>query len=139
MNSFLSVLTNYAPIMLLQAWELSGDAYSKNPGDKPWISEMYGYSFACATADVWHTCPKGMMLYPGYEVTGMWILISFFSQWSMQNLMAASPFSLYLLFAEEPYVLHYGLLWNVADSDYQFDKHWYYGFDPFKCPPWNLR
>jgi hypothetical protein len=91
------------------AWELSGDAYSKKPGDKPWISEMYGYSFACATADVWHTCPKGMMLYPGYEVT------------------------------EEPHVLHYGLLWSVADSDYQFDKHWHYGFDPLKCPPWNLR
>jgi hypothetical protein len=36
------------------AWKLSGDAYATKPGDKPWISEMYGYSFACAKADVWH-------------------------------------------------------------------------------------
>ena len=36
-----------------------------------------------------------------------------------------------------PHVLHYGLLWTVGD-DYAFDKHWYYDFDPFLCPPWNL-
>ena len=54
----------------LQAWELSGDAYSKNPGDKPWISEMYGYSYACAKADVWHVCHHSAMLYPGYDALG---------------------------------------------------------------------
>lgn len=36
------------------AWTLSGDSYTKNPGDKPWIAEMYGYSYAAAKADVWH-------------------------------------------------------------------------------------
>ncbi|GAB4816143.1 hypothetical protein N2152v2_003189 [Parachlorella kessleri] len=88
------------------AWELSGDAYSTHPGDKPWISEMYGYSFGAAKADVWHTCHHTAMLYPGYEAS------------------------------EPPKVLHYGLLYEVKGSDYKFDKHWHYGFDPTQCPPW---
>lgn len=53
--------------VVVQAWELTGDAYSKKPGDKPWISEMYGYSYACSKSDVWHTTPTGAMLYPGYD------------------------------------------------------------------------
>ena len=36
------------------AWTLSGDVFTKQPGDKPWIAEMYGYSYAAAKADVWH-------------------------------------------------------------------------------------
>lgn len=36
------------------AWTLSGDVFTKNPGDKPWIAEMYGYSYGAAKADVWH-------------------------------------------------------------------------------------
>lgn len=93
------------------AWKLTGDQYSKTPGDKPWISEMYGYSFACAKADVWHKTPEGMMLYPGYDASLL------------------------------PYVLHYGLLWNIEQDGnkvYEFDKHWFYAFDPFICPPWDL-
>ena len=35
-------------------------------------------------------------------------------------------------------VLHYGLLWDVVGTNYTFDKHWHYDFDPFKCPPWTL-
>lgn len=90
------------------AWELSGDAYSTHKGDKPWISEMYGYSFGAAKAGVWHVTDNNAMLYPGYDVL------------------------------EEPMVLHYGLLWNVEGTDYSFDKHWHYGFDPLACPPWDL-
>ena len=30
------------PGLGLQAWELTGDAYSTHKGDRPWISEMYG-------------------------------------------------------------------------------------------------
>lgn len=90
------------------AWELTGDAYSTHPGDKPWISEMYGYSFACSKSNVWHICHRSAMLYPGYEVL------------------------------EPPKVLHYGLFYEVANTDYKFDKHWHYDFNPFKCPPWNL-
>jgi peptidyl serine alpha-galactosyltransferase len=52
------------------AWELTGDAYSKHPGDRPWISEMYGYSYACAKADVWHVVDHSAMLYPGYTPVG---------------------------------------------------------------------
>lgn len=54
----------------LQAWELSGDSYATHPGDKPWISEMYGYSFGAAKANVWHTCHHTAMLYPGYDTPG---------------------------------------------------------------------
>ncbi len=34
-------------------------------GDKPWISEMYGYAFGAATADVWHRWDDTSMMYPG--------------------------------------------------------------------------
>jgi len=91
------------------AWELSGDAYSIHPGDKPWISEMYGYSYACAKADVWHIVHHSAMLYPGYNVF------------------------------QPPKVLHYGLTYEIEGTGYRFDKHWHYDFDPFKCPPWNFK
>lgn len=90
------------------AWELTGDAYSTHKGDRPWISEMYGYSYGCAAADVWHLVHHTAMLYPGYEVL------------------------------EPPKVLHYGLLWQVPGTQYSFDKHWHYQFDPLSCPPWNV-
>jgi hypothetical protein len=91
------------------AWELSGDAYSTHPGDKPWISEMYGYSYACAKANVWHICHHSAMLYPGYDVF------------------------------QPPKVLHYGLTYEIEGTGYKFDKHWHYDFDPFQCPPWNFK
>lgn len=50
----------------------------------------------------------------------------------MRLFYASSP-------AEPPKVLHYGLYWDIAGFDYDFDKHWHYGFDPFLCPPWNMR
>lgn len=54
----------------VQAWRLTGDVYSKKPGDKPWISEMYGYSFGAAKAGVWHKYDEESMLYPGYVPNG---------------------------------------------------------------------
>jgi hypothetical protein len=49
------------------------------------------------------------------------------------------PQSLLLLCtAETPKVLHYGLLWQVAGTQYSFDKHWHYQFDPLSCPPWEI-
>lgn len=40
--------------------------------------------------------------------------------------------------AEPPKVIHYGLLWNVPGTDYSFDKHWHYQFNPLVCPPWDI-
>lgn len=57
-------------LCVLQAWHLTGDVYAKKPGDKPWISEMYGYSFGAAKADVWHRSEVESMLYPGYQPVG---------------------------------------------------------------------
>ncbi|KAL4516545.1 hypothetical protein Ndes2437A_g00686 [Nannochloris sp. 'desiccata'] len=92
------------------AWELTGDTYSStHPGDKPWISEMYGYSYACAKSNVWHICHHSAMLYPGYDVF------------------------------EPPKVLHYGLTYEIKGTGYKFDKHWHYDFDPFQCPPWSFK
>lgn len=54
----------------LQAWNLTGDVYSTHPGDKPWISEMYGYSFGAAKANVWHRYHTTAMIYPGYQPIG---------------------------------------------------------------------
>ena len=58
------------PLCVPQAWQLSGDAYATHPGDKPWISEMYGYSFGAAKADVWHKYHTTAMIYPGYLPIG---------------------------------------------------------------------
>eukprot|EP00798_Chlamydomonas_sp_ICE-L_P028050 gene28050-31152_t len=49
------------------AYKYSGDVYAIHPGDKPWISEMYGYAFGAAKADVWHRWDTISMLYPSYE------------------------------------------------------------------------
>ena len=49
---------------MVQAWNLTGDAFTPNPGDKPWISEMYGYSFGCSSNNVWHRTDESAMLYP---------------------------------------------------------------------------
>ncbi len=56
-----------------QAWRLSGDQYAIHPGDKPWISEMYGYSYGAAKADVWHIAAHGAMEYPEYELAGVFL------------------------------------------------------------------
>lgn len=42
------------------------------------------------------------------------------------------------LLPEPPKVLHYGLLWQVPGTQYSFDKHWHYQFDPLSCPPWDV-
>mgnify|MGYP001810787274 CR=1 FL=1 len=55
---------------VVQAWHLTGDVYAKKPGDKPWISEMYGYSFGAAKAGVRHRSEVESMLYPGYQPVG---------------------------------------------------------------------
>ena len=52
-----------------EAWRLSGDQYVEK-GGKPWISEMYGYSFACAKSNVWHTWDETVMHYPTYTPSG---------------------------------------------------------------------
>eukprot|EP00775_Hariotina_reticulata_P010387 gene10387-10545_t len=92
------------------AWRLTGDVYSTKPGDKPWISEMYGYSFGAAKRNVWHHYDEESMLYPGYMPIGV------------------------------PRVMHYGLLYSVAykNGTWSWDKHWYHEFNVHKCPPWNL-
>ncbi len=40
--------------------------------------------------------------------------------------------------AEDPNVLHYGLLYQVENTDYKFDKHWYKDYDALVCPPWDV-
>eukprot|EP00884_Botryococcus_braunii_P008933 jgi/Botrbrau1/18040/Bobra.0062s0028.1 len=99
-----TVAVRYDP----DAWNLTGDQYSIHEHDRPWISEMYGYSFGAAVADVWHKVDYSAMLYPGYFAT------------------------------DPPKVLHYGLLYEVPNTGYKFDKHWHYNFDPLICPPWNI-
>ncbi|KAL4441065.1 hypothetical protein ABPG77_010496 [Micractinium sp. CCAP 211/92] len=100
------------------AWNQTGDVYAVE-GEPVWIAEMYGYSFGCSKAGVWHITDRTFQLYPGYEV---------------------SPEH----FKSPPKVLHYGILWNVtsslpdAEPIYQFDKHWFEEFDALACPPWEI-
>ena len=37
-----------------------------------------------------------------------------------------------------PNVLHYGLLYGLEETGWQFDKHWYQEFDALVCPPWQI-
>lgn len=77
-------------------------------GGRIWIAEMYGYTFGAAKANIWHRWGPDFMLYPGYTP-------------------GAAP----------PRTVHYGLQWSVGPK-WSFDKHWYFGFDVHKCPPWRL-
>lgn len=58
-----------------QAWRLAGDIFATKAGDKPWISEMYGYSFGAAKADVWHRYDSTAMLYPSYFSSGWYMVV----------------------------------------------------------------
>jgi len=72
MSLILSQTHHFHPPLLfqVQAWRFAGDSYATKPGDKPWISEMYGYSFGAAKAGVWHVADDSSMIYPGYEPRG---------------------------------------------------------------------
>lgn len=45
-------------------------ADADRPGRKPWISEMYGYSFGASSSNVWHHVDYAAMLYPTYKPIG---------------------------------------------------------------------
>ncbi|KAG1673277.1 hypothetical protein FOA52_002557 [Chlamydomonas sp. UWO 241] len=111
-------LTRVAPMWLQytqdvrqdpESWHLSGDSYVEK-GGKPWISEMYGYSFACAKAGVWHTWDREVMHYPTYQTTN----------------------------GAVPKLIHYGLMFDIDGGAYKYDKHWYFDFDVRQCPPWDM-
>lgn len=89
-----------------ESWGNTGDIFNDNgKAGPPWISEMYGYTFACAEAGMDFQVSDKFMLYPGYAVP------------------APDPW---------PVVMHYGITYNVFD--YAFDKHWYMATDMTSCP-----
>lgn len=87
-----------------EVWFKMGDAYVTEENPRPWISEMYGYSFGAAHAGVDHLVNREMMLYPTYTPD-------------------ETP----------PYLLHYGLEVKIG-PDYVFDKHFFTGGDHLTCP-----
>jgi len=89
-----------------QSWSNTGDIFNANgKSGPPWISEMYGYVFACAEVGLNFKVSNNVMLYPGYSPP-------------------PEPW---------PAVLHYGITYNV--DEYAFDKHWYMGQSDFTtCP-----
>jgi len=63
-------------------------------GEKNWVSDMYGYSFAAAVSGVWHKMMLTGMYYPDYDV------------------------------ADIPMVIHYGQGYNIgADFEFEKRKH----------------
>ncbi|KAL4421895.1 hypothetical protein ABPG77_003697 [Micractinium sp. CCAP 211/92] len=87
----------------------TGDEYAKHPGQKPWISEMYGYSFGAAKAGVWHRVDYHAQLYPGYQAF------------------------------DKPLILHYGRMWELTPARgpaWRYQKHWFNSFKATQCPPW---
>jgi len=125
-----------------RAWNETGDEYARSQGMRPWIGEMYGYSFGAAKAGVNHRVDMAAMLYPGHDPL------------------------------DAPLALHYGRLFEVpgdslddngggeggssripnrsyfkrvagiiargnSDPIYAFRKHWFHSFDPMLCPKWD--
>lgn len=43
------------------AYNETGDEYARAPGQRPWVSEMYGYSFGAAASGVWHRVDHAAM------------------------------------------------------------------------------
>ncbi|KAG1663022.1 hypothetical protein FOA52_016037 [Chlamydomonas sp. UWO 241] len=76
------------------AYKYSGDVYAIHPGDKPWISEMYGYAYGAAKADVWHKWDTHSMIYPQYVPSGI------------------------------PRLMHYGLLFEVQGYKFDKHWHY---------------
>lgn len=68
-----------------EAYHLTGDVYATKPGMKPWIAEMYGYSFGAAKANVWHHGDEHSMLYPGYTPGGIPKVLHIGLEWEVQG------------------------------------------------------
>ena len=58
-----------------RAWNETGDVFATQPGQRPWIAEMYGYSFGAAAAGVWHDVDFSAQLYPGYATHGACVCV----------------------------------------------------------------
>lgn len=50
-----------------EAWHLTGDDYAEK-GKPVWISEMYGWVFGAAKADVWHILDPTLQIYAGRKL-----------------------------------------------------------------------
>lgn len=87
----------------------TGDVYVAR-GSAPWISAMYGYSFAAAELRIRHLLPDDLMLYAG-------------SHWIPEQ--AHAP----------PMIVHYGL--PILEQGHAYDKQWYRTLDVLQrpCPP----
>ena len=90
-------------------WFRLGDAYVTEDHPRPWISEMYGYSFGSAAAGVDHMVDHNLMLYPTYPPN------------------PDAP----------PSILHYGLEFKVGPT-FAFDKHWHVTGDRLGACPMQL-
>lgn len=74
------------------AWKYSGDSFSKK-GEKPWISEMYGWVFGMAQLGIKHVIDPTMQIYAGYYASDI------------------------------PRLIHYGLTHTVLDYSYDKHNH----------------
>ncbi|CAI5512516.1 unnamed protein product [Closterium sp. Naga37s-1] len=94
-------LRRFAPLWLSKTQEVRADKahYARNiTGDvysSGWISEMYGYSFGAADAELHHQVDQTTMLYPGYTPTP----------------------------GVDPRLLHYGLAFSVGNWSFGKSQH----------------
>eukprot|EP00210_Caulerpa_lentillifera_P003719 g3552.t1 len=58
------------------AWKLTGDVYAKQ-GERPWISEMYGYIYAATVAGIRHKLEPTVQMYPGYAVKDIPLIVHY--------------------------------------------------------------
>eukprot|EP00798_Chlamydomonas_sp_ICE-L_P009971 gene9972-7848_t len=121
------------------AYKYSGDVYAVHPGDKPWISEMYGYAFGAAKANAYKYSGDVYAVHPGDKP---WISEMYgyafgaakadvWHKWDTTSMIypAYEPHAM-------PKLMHYGLRFEV--EQYKFDKHAHFGFDALACPPWDM-
>lgn len=121
----------------------TGDVYVAQ-GRAPWISAMYGYSFAAAELGIKHLLPDDLMLYAGARPLP--------SPWARGNSESASltrtpalcpmraPAGSHWIPLDNPVpplpmIIHYGL--PLTEQGHAFDKQWLRKLDVLHrpCPP----
>jgi hypothetical protein len=132
-----------------QAWRDVGGA-AATPGGRPWLADVYGWAFAAAEAGLRHVAAAELVLYPGQPpsagppralhyglrfAVGRWWGGAAGRGGARRAWPRAAPHASRLTAAQRP---AYKKSKSPPPRPRSFDRHWFAGFDPHRCPPWGL-
>lgn len=128
-----------------RAWNETGDEYARSPGMRPWIGEMYGYSFGAAKAGVNHRVDMAAMLYPGHDPLDAPLALHYGRLFEVpgdsldNNINTNGEGGGGSRMASRSYFKRIAGITARGNSDpiYAFRKHWFHSFDPMLCPKWD--